>query len=431
MKIPFLFALTSLILLGCVSQKLGNKSPDIPIPTSVNVNKQSFDSLTIKLSAIEEKSIIPGFAVAILTDQEILYKKGFGYSNLKEKKEFNTQTVNFIASISKTFIGVSIMKLIEMNKLDLDEKINDILPYEIINPHYPNVPITVRHLVTHTAGLIEDFDAEDVGESHVILLEELTYESEEIQEIMDDELDYYRLGEFITLGESLRKYLSKDGNWYSKSNFNTYPPGTKYEYSNLGAELASRIVELKSGMEFNKFTEKFIFEPLKMNNTGWFYNDIDNALISKIYHPDNWDNPTIAIEHPKYQHVGYTSGDLKSNIDDLCIYLTEMMNGYNGKGRILKPESYQVLFEPQLTESYFEEDRAKYALSDEYDVGVFWAVSSTGIRLHNGGSIGVFSFLYFNPESNTGAVGFANLPDGSFGAIRDLVYEYEIKMRKK
>lgn len=181
-------------------------------------------------------------------------------------------------------------------------------------------------------------------------------------------------------------------------------------------------------MPFNEFTKKFIYEPLKMKNTAWFYTAIDSTLLSHIYRPDNWDNPTIAIKHPKYQYVGYTSGDLKSNIDDLSIYLMDMINGYNGKGKLLTASSYQTLFNPQLTESFFDEKREESPLADEYNVGVFWAVSSTGIRLHNGGSIGVYSFLYFNPVTKSGALGFSNMPDNSFGAIRETVFEYETKI---
>ena len=68
------------------------------------------------------------------------------------------------------------------------------------------------------------------------------------------------------------------------------------------------------------------------------------------------------------------------------------------------------------------EERDALPISDEYDVGIFWAVSSTGLRLHNGGSIGVYAFTYFNPETESGSFGFCNLPDGSFGKIGDVVY---------
>ena len=386
------------------------------------------DTLTRKLIEIEKESIIPGFAVAIVHDDQVVYEQGFGYSNLKDSVLFTPRSVNFIASISKTFTGVGIMKLVEMGKLDLNEEVNNILPYKIINPHFPEIPITVKHLVTHTAGVKDAYDLEAIGDAEIVLLEEMEYEDKRIDSIMEQDFSYYRLGKYITLQESVERYLSEDGKWYSEDNFSDYPPGTKYAYSNLGADLAASIIELKSGMGFADFTQEYIFEPLEMSNTAWFYEDIDKALLSSIYRPDDWDTPTVAIEHPKYYYVGYSAGDLKSNIEDLCKYLMDMLNGFHGSGKILSAQSYKTLFEPGLDASYFDEDRDESPLNDEYNVGVFWAVSADGIRLHNGGSIGVYSFLYFNPITNSGAVGFSNLPDASFGKIRDAVYEYETKI---
>ncbi|RLD68450.1 MAG: hypothetical protein DRI95_02955 [Bacteroidetes bacterium] len=88
-----------------------------------------------------------------------------------------------------------------------------------------------------------------------------------------------------------------------------------------------------------------------------------------------------------------------------------MINGSIGKGKLLSKNAF---FKPVLDKSYFEEERDLSPISDEYSVGVFWAVSSTGIRLHNGDSIGVYSFMYFDPITKSGAIGFCYLPDRSF-----------------
>ncbi|MEZ4988575.1 MAG: serine hydrolase domain-containing protein [Saprospiraceae bacterium] len=427
MKKIFAKILIVLLLVLIISCKDGHVSKQL---ISTHVSMYS-DSLTLELEKIKETSVIPGFGVAIVKDSQIIYNQGFGYADLNDSIPFTPKTVNFIASISKTFIGVSIMKLVEMGKLNLDEKVNDILPYDIVHPMFPDIPITVRHLVTHTAGIMDEFDTEQIGEAEIVLLEEFQYDDSRIAEIMEQDFKYYRLGKPISLSESVRKYLAKDGAWYSEDNFRKYPPGTKYEYSNLGADLAAVIVEIKSGLSFSDFTKVHIFKPLKMNNTGWFYKDIDNSLLSKIYRPDDWETPKVAIEHPRYYYVGYSSGDLKSNLEDLSKYLIEMIKGYNGNGVILNKQSYKTLFEPSLDESFYQNERDSSPLNDEYNVGVFWAVSHTGIRLHNGGSIGVYSFLYLNPDTNSGAISFSNLPDASFGDIRDVVYKYEHKMFEK
>ena len=76
--------------------------------------------------------------IAILSKDSVLYKKGYGYSDLKGKKKFTTNTIMNIASISKTFIGTSIMYLVENNQINLDNDINTLLPFHIHNPHSQN-----------------------------------------------------------------------------------------------------------------------------------------------------------------------------------------------------------------------------------------------------------------------------------------------------
>ncbi len=415
MKRLILLLPLALLLLGCTPSQ----------PQQEHQSDQSqFASLTSHLDSLSSQSIIPGFAVGIVDQDQIRYQNGFGYANLKNQKPFTTSTVNIIASISKTFIGCAIAQLIEKGKLSLDEPINDILPYKVVNPHFPNTPILVRHLVNHTSTLTDDFDPEDVEEADIILLEELVYEDSLTQAFMDEELAYYRLGKYLSLDQTIRQFLHPEGRWHSKLNFEKNPPGTVYSYSNLGADLAAHIVEIKSGMSFNQYTQQHIFEPLGMNNTAWFYQDVDSNLVTKIYLPDDWKKPTRAIEHPRYQYLGYPSGELKTNVEDMSRYLMEMIRGYRGEGKILSPTSYQKMFRPMLTEANFTE-RDSSALYDEFNVGIFWAVSAPGYRLHNGGSIGVYSFLYFNPATERGAFGFCNLPDRSFGQIIDAVHECE------
>ncbi len=421
--INFLFyLLIAQFIFSCTNSKNDSKNSQ-----SLTINN-TLDSLSFELNNLCKKSIIPGFAVAIIKNDKLLYYRGFGFSDLESNKEFNSKTTNFIASISKTFIGLSVIKLVEDGKLNLEDEINSILPFDVTNPHFPNTPITIKHLVTHTAGLQDEFDPESVGEADIILLENIEYEIDSIQNIMDEELSYYRKGIDITPEETLYRYLSKNGKWYSKDNFDKHKPGTRYNYSNLGSELAALIVEITSGMKFSEFTKQYIFNPLKMNNTDWFYENLDSNSISKIYFPNDWNNPKVAIEHPKYQYTAYASGGLKSNIEDLAKYAIEMIKGSNGKGSLLTNESYKLLFRPSLDSLNFDYERSNSPLSDDYNVGIFWSVSSTGMVIHNGGSIGVYSFLYFDPKTMSGALGFSNLPDSSFGRIRSTVYRYERKI---
>ena len=181
--------------------------------------KSYSDSLTTALNSFAEKSLIPGFAVSIVNDKGIIYSKGFGYANIEDSIAFTPLTINWVASISKTFIALSVMKLVEERKLNLDEPINSILPYKIINPYYPNSPITVRHLLTHTSTIIDDaFIPYYIGEADICILNDSkAYDS--LPAYLQPNLEYYRMGKKISLDENIRKYTQPGGKWYTDSTF--------------------------------------------------------------------------------------------------------------------------------------------------------------------------------------------------------------------
>ena len=112
--------------------------------------QSEYDSLTTKLQSIQDLGYLPGFAVAIVNSEGVLYQKGFGHSDIETSKPFTVHSLQNIGSISKTLTGISLMQLQEQGKLSLDTPINDILPFKIVNPHCPDIPITIKHLASHT-----------------------------------------------------------------------------------------------------------------------------------------------------------------------------------------------------------------------------------------------------------------------------------------
>lgn len=389
-------------------------------------NNSAIDSLSIELSNLLDNSVIPGFSVSIIQDETIVFNKGFGYSDIANNHKFSPQTIHTVASISKTFVGVAIMKLVEEGKLNLDDPINSFLPFEIWSPHFPETVITIRHLVTHTSSLNDDFDDGEKRPSQ--LLEQSIYNKDEMPKSLAEDI-YYWDGTALPLENYIEQIFTAKGKWYAKSNFSNFQPGEKYEYSNEGSNLAALIVERVSGMPFSEFTQKHIFQPLNMTSTYWEYQDLDST-ISKLYILYEKEKPSKVFEFPRAIDSGQPCGDLKSNGDDLSKYLIEMMKGFNGKGEILNAQSYQTLLNPQLSRYKFEDHDAS-ALNDEYNVGVFWAISKTGVRLHKGGSIGVFSILYFNPTNNIGVISYCNLAHPDFGKIVNTISDFEERLIKK
>ena len=406
------------ILVMISSCKFDSKSNHLK--SSNDSLQKEIDSLNIKLSNISEETIIPGFSTTILQGDDIIYSKGFGYSDVANKHKFSPKTIHVIASISKTFIGVAIMKLVEDGKLKLNDPINDYLPFEIKSPHYPETDITIRHLVTHTSSLNDEFD--DGEKRPTQLIEQSRYNKDEMPDELAEEL-YYWDGIALPLEKYGKEIFTPNGKWYDKNNFSNFKPGERYEYSNEGANLAGLIIERVSGISFSEFTQKHIFQPLNMINTYWEYKELD-ASVSKLYKTYEKNGDSKVYEFPRAIDSGQPGGDLKSNGNDLSKYLIEMKNGLNGKGEILNAKSYQTLLNPQLSEN-IPRDRDESALNDEYDVGIFWAISKPGYRFHKGGSLGVYSILYFNPRNDIGVISYCNLAHPDFGKIVNTIKNFE------
>jgi CubicO group peptidase (beta-lactamase class C family) len=404
----------SLLSMGCKTTKSHN---------SVSYS----DSLTIALQNFSSKSLIPGFAVCIVNENKIAYSKGFGYASIKDSIAFTPQTINWVASVSKTFVALSIMKLIEDGKLNLDDPINAILPYKIVNPYYPNSAITVRHLLTHTSSIIDDaFVPYYIGEADICILND-SKRFDSLPAYLQPNLAYYRMGKRISLDENIRKYTQPKERWYSDSTFLQKEPGTFFHYSNLGASIAARIVEIKSNMTFIEFTSRYIFKPLGMENTAWNFEQLNPAFVSKIYAHNDERHPTGVVEHPQYYMTNYPVSGLKTNAVDLSKYLIEMINGYAGNGKLLNKNSYQILFTPQASiENLNKTDSGNF--NDKFDRAILWSVSKTGYRLHFGGNTGVYAFIYFNPKTRSGALAYSNLRDNSFGELLEIVSKYETRV---
>jgi D-alanyl-D-alanine carboxypeptidase len=97
---------------------------------------------------------LPGVAVGIVYDQDLIYAKGVGYANLETHTPVTPQTIYRIASHSKLFTAIAIMQLREQGKLSLDDPVKQYLPWFDLHNAYPDAaPITIRHLLTHTSGL--------------------------------------------------------------------------------------------------------------------------------------------------------------------------------------------------------------------------------------------------------------------------------------
>ena len=118
-------------------------------------NQPIKDSLTLEIKNLN-KNYFNGLAVAIVDSTGVLYEKGIGFADIKLNKTYTINTIQPLASDSTTFIGISLMIAQEKGLLNLDEPINKYLSFKVQNSNFPNEPITIRQLATHTSSIVDN-----------------------------------------------------------------------------------------------------------------------------------------------------------------------------------------------------------------------------------------------------------------------------------
>ena len=118
----------------------------------INAN---FENVEEKINELYDDNRLGGFAVSVFSKDSIIYMNGFGFANKENNIPYTINTQQYIASISKTTIGVALLKASEIGLVELDESINTYLPFKVKNPNYPEEDITLRHLAKCIITIIE------------------------------------------------------------------------------------------------------------------------------------------------------------------------------------------------------------------------------------------------------------------------------------
>jgi CubicO group peptidase (beta-lactamase class C family) len=385
MKHPLLFPIIVIILiltlLSC------DKDDDItPGPISITTP----EDLTAALDDIYSDSEAPGFAVSVVRNDALVYQQSFGMANIESNKAYNNETTQPIGSISKTFVAAAIVKAIEQGHFTLETDINDILPVEVKNPKQPNAVIQVKHLVTHTSGLLDNDEAYFQA-YHILPGEDLSTEG---SQLLTNGFGVQQRGP-IPLEEFLAEYYLDDGNLYRMDNFASTAPGSTWNYSNIATSLAAYLVEAATGTPFKAYVTTNILQPLGMTKTAYDLADLNPANAAKLY----WDNSTPL---PNYTNDSYPDGSINTCNEDLAKYLLDMMKGAKGQSTTLfSKQGYEMLFGALLPDGKVPASLAK-------NQGVFWFLDDDLIR-HDGSDPGTTCNLLFDKTSDSGYLLMTNM----------------------
>lgn len=207
---------------------------------------------------IAEQNHAVGMTILGYKDDSVRFIYNYGYADIGRKIKVDNDTVFLIASISKTITGMALMKLFDSGLIEsIDDDIGKYLGYSVRNPKYPNVPITIKQIMTHTSGI------NDSGMNNDFIS-----------------------ASFSSNPPSLKEVLTPGGSYYNPEIWLDNAPGTFYEYSNLGAIIAGAIIGKVSGKRFDQFVNDEILKPLGMHG-GFTIQSISNInKVAVVYQLD-------------------------------------------------------------------------------------------------------------------------------------------------
>jgi serine-type D-Ala-D-Ala carboxypeptidase/endopeptidase len=321
---------------------------------------------------------IPGMVWGIVQDGRVVHVKAAGVQDIEAKRSVTADTLFRIASMTKAFTALSILKLRDDGKLRLDEPVETYVP-ELRGWHYPtddSPKVRVRELLTHTAGFVTD---DPWGDRQTPMPEE----------------DFTR--------------LLRDGVRFTR------PPATAMEYSNLGYALLGRIVANVSGQAYKDFVQQLLFKPLGMTSTGY---DVTTSPPERRALGYRWEDSAWKLE-PTMAHGAFGAmGGIQTSASDYAKWIAYLLSAWPPRdGADLGPvrrasvrELAQganfpsVRLRPGSSGPEACREAATYAMG-------FYAASDCELGLtlsHGGGYPGYGSHVLLLPDYGVGIFAFAN-----------------------
>jgi CubicO group peptidase (beta-lactamase class C family) len=324
-----------------------------------------------KLDAVLEEIVtrwgIPGMAVGIVQENEIIYARGFGVQSLDTQAPVTPESIFCVASVAKCFVATALMHLVEQQRLDLDTPLVSYLPYfRLDDARYRR--ITIRQMLSHTSGL-PDMDENDYDEM-----------------VAHPEYDE---------GAAERYVRALSG----------YPmvadPGERFLYSNIAYNVLGDLISKISGQTFEAFMQEKILFPAGMLNSTFLLEEVDRhrLAVPHLRSPEMIVNPVYP-----YHRADAPASFLHATLLDMCRWGITCLNQgfYPGQQRILTPASYELMWTPVAPWGYppFYED-----------IGLGWTLGHyNGVKTvsHGGMGFGWTDFLTILPEKKVAAMIMSN-----------------------
>jgi CubicO group peptidase (beta-lactamase class C family) len=343
---------------------------------------QQFQLLCERIRAEMKRLKIPGAALGLaLNGQE--FSAGFGKTSLEHPLPVTPETLFQAGSITKTFTGTLLMRLVEQGRLELDTPIRKILPKFKMSDHEVEKHLTTRHLLTHTGGWIGDY-FETFGDG-------------------DDALQ--------KMVKRIRKLPQ------------ITPLGQAWSYNNTGFNLAGRIIEIVTGLPYERAARELLLEPLGLEMTFFFPNDI--MITHRFVSGHKKVGKKVQVARPwAIGRAGNCVGGIITSVRDLLRYAHfHMGNGTTAAGQaLMQAETLAAMRVPQVD------------AGGRGQMGLTWFIRHTApgqaedlqIYGHGGATNGQQAALHFIPQKNFVVALLTNSDEG--GILTDKLLQWVLEI---
>ena len=357
-----------------------------PDPARVAKLSSAFADVDRAFKAYAEREHIPGAVWGIIVDGRLAHVGVTGYRDLAAKSPVDSGTVFRIASMTKSFTALAILKLRDEGKLALDDPVEKWVP-ELAGLRYPTTDspkITIRHLMSHAEGFPED---NPWGDQQLA--------------VTDAEMDR----------------MMRAGIPFSNA------PGVAYEYSNYGFAILGRIVTKASGMPYRRYIGQTILRPLGMTSTTLEPREVPAGRIAQGY---RWEDEQWKLEPQLPDGAFGAMGGMLTSTRDLGVYVGMMLDAWpprDGPERWpVKRATLREMQQIHRPRPAFVTRAANGALALStggygYGLGISGDCNFAHIVAHSGGLPGFGSLMRWLPEYGVGIIAFGNRTYTGWGGV--------------
>ena len=315
-------------------------------------------------------------SACIIKDNETIWSKSYGHSHIYLRRKATNQTIFGLGSITKTITATAILQLYEKGLINLSDDINKYLPFEIRNPNFPDIPITIKSLLTHRSSNQDWYIMTGEGR--------------------DELLKLYPFPDSVLV--FLEELLIPGGKFYRDECWFDFPPDTKTAYSTMGFLIATAILENVTNQTIEEYCQENIFEPLEMKDTSFHPYSLDKKRIARPY----LGNKIFKLPLFHYDAGCLTGGGgVRSTLEDLSHYLiANMNNGLYEDRRILNESTMKLMHNCTYQDEIYTEwhpFKHGYAWYETEEYG-------DKIIGHGGGAVGYDCMIIMNKTTNIGIV---------------------------